>query len=275
MSGSVVDYENLVSTGFTDANPSVRPSSMRPRWERKRLQQQQQQLQKQQKTRDRANRLPLSSESYNKGLASVSSSGAVGGGDRFIPNRGGMNVNLSKHMLRDESFSFSSGGASNNSSPSRSEEDASGMDTDTNQKVVSDADKDEYSSRLCSTLLGVDPEDKANSRIMSFSEKAPVPKGDTVNNLNVLYSVTASAAQKKTNKKLVSRTIPSAPTRVLDAPDLMDDYYLNLLSWSDTNVLAVALSSTVYLWNASTGDIQELCTYEDGGSVNAHISSVA
>jgi cell division cycle protein 20 (cofactor of APC complex) len=39
--------------------------------------------------------------------------------------------------------------------------------------------------------------------------------------------------------------------------------------------LAVALANTVYLWNASTGDIQELCTYEEGGSVDAHISSVA
>lgn len=28
-----------------------------------------------------------------------------------------------------------------------------------------------------------------------------------------------------------SRALPSGPSRVLDAPDLMDDYYLNLLSW--------------------------------------------
>ena len=74
--------------------------------------------------------------------------------------------------------------------------------------------------------------------------------------------------------KLVSRHIPSAPTRILDAPDLMDDYYLNLLSWSDTNVLAVALEQTVYLWNAETGQIDELCNVEDEGP-DAHISSVS
>jgi len=250
MSCSVVDYENLVSTSFTDSNPSVR-SSVRPRWERKRQQQQ---------NRD-PNRLPLSSASYNKGAATST-------GDRFIPNRAGMNVNLSKHMLREDCSSTSS---SASSSPSASRSDG-GSDQDS-QKVVSDANKNEYSSRLSAALLGVD--DKANSRIMSFSEKAPVPKGDTVNNLNVLYSASASATQKKTNKKLVSRSIPSAPTRVLDAPDLMDDYYVNLLSWSDKNVLAVALANTVYLWNAGTGDIQELCSYEEGESVNAHISSVA
>lgn len=53
---------------------------------------------------------------------------------------------------------------------------------------------------------------------------------------------------------------------------MMDDYYLNLLSWSDTNILAVALSQTVYLWNAGTGDIQELMTME---GQNDHIASVS
>ena len=85
-------------------------------------------------------------------------------------------------------------------------------------------------------------------------------KGDTVNNLSILYSASTGTTQKKGNTKLVSRHIPSAPSRILDAPGMMDDYYLNLLSWSDTNVLAVALSETVYLWNASSGEIQELCS---------------
>jgi cell division cycle protein 20 (cofactor of APC complex) len=195
--------------------------------------------------------MPLSS-SYNQG------------GDRFIPNRAGMNVELSKHMLRgDEGEPVLSGDPA----------DADGNDTNLieNQKVVSDADKEEYESRLSAALLGV--EDKANNRIMSFKEKAPVPKGDVINNLNVLYSASGSAAQKKSNAKLVSRHISSCPTRVLDAPELMDDYYVNLLSWSDTNILAVALANTVYLWNAASGNIQELCTYEDGSG--AHISSVA
>jgi len=259
MSRSVVDYENLVNESFTDCNLSVR-SNVRPRWERKQYQQQQ--------SRD-PHRLPLSSASYNKGGAGASSAG-----DRFIPNRAGMNVNLSKHMLREDCSSASSSSSlSTPSSPSTTHTDEQSSSVSENQKVVSDANRDEYSSRLSAALLGVD--DKANSRIMSFAEKAPVPKGDVVNNLNVLYSASASATQKMTNKKLVNRLIPSAPTRVLDAPDLKDDYYLNLLSWNDKNILAVALANTVYLWNAGTGDIQELCTYEEGGSVDAHISSVA
>ena len=55
--------------------------------------------------------------------------------------------------------------------------------------------------------------------------------------------------------------------RTLDAPDLVDDYYLNLLDWGSSNVLAIALGSTVYLWDASDGSTSELVTVvedEDG-----------
>jgi cell division cycle 20, cofactor of APC complex len=48
------------------------------------------------------------------------------------------------------------------------------------------------------------------------------------------------------------------PDKILDAPELLDDYYLNLLDWSSTNMLSVALGQTVYLWNASSGGISEL-----------------
>lgn len=34
----------------------------------------------------------------------------------------------------------------------------------------------------------------------------------------------------------VGRSIPAAPLRILDAPDLVDDYYLNLISWGHNNV---------------------------------------
>jgi cell division cycle protein 20 (cofactor of APC complex) len=61
---------------------------------------------------------------------------------------------------------------------------------------------------------------------------------------------------------MINRKIPNQPTRILDAPDLVDDYYLNLISWGKDNILAVALAHCVYLWNASTGDIQHLTTIE-------------
>merc|ERR1719266_1276942 len=44
------------------------------------------------------------------------------------------------------------------------------------------------------------------------------------------------------------REIPKSPFRVLDAPSLKDDFYLNLVDWSKGNLLAVSLKSCVYLW---------------------------
>ena len=46
------------------------------------------------------------------------------------------------------------------------------------------------------------------------------------------------------------RKINKNPYKVLDAPDLTDDFYLNLVDWSALNTLAVGLGHCVYLWNA-------------------------
>lgn len=42
---------------------------------------------------------------------------------------------------------------------------------------------------------------------------------------------------------------------MLDAPELQDDFYLNLVDWSAQNVLAVGLGSCVYLWSACTSQV--------------------
>ncbi|TIB92852.1 WD40 repeat-like protein [Wallemia mellicola] len=59
------------------------------------------------------------------------------------------------------------------------------------------------------------------------------------------------------------RKISKLPYKVLDAPELADDYYLNLLDWSSTNILAVALASTVYIWMAETGQVMTLCNVRE------------
>lgn len=44
--------------------------------------------------------------------------------------------------------------------------------------------------------------------------------------------------------------------QVLDAPQLQDDFYLNLVDWSSLNVLAVGLGACVYLWSACTSKVR-------------------
>ena len=54
------------------------------------------------------------------------------------------------------------------------------------------------------------------------------------------------------------RKIPKVPFKVLDAPALQDDFYLNLVDWSATNILAVGLGSCVYLWSATSSKVTKL-----------------
>lgn len=60
------------------------------------------------------------------------------------------------------------------------------------------------------------------------------------------------------------------PYKVLDAPELQDDFYLNLVDWSSQNVLSVGLAASVYLWSACTSQVTKLCDLApDGDSVTA------
>jgi cell division cycle protein 20 (cofactor of APC complex) len=75
-----------------------------------------------------------------------------------------------------------------------------------------------------------------------------------------LDMVTIEEATLRSVAKKVGRKISSVPVRILDAPNLVDDYYLNLVSWSADNILAVALGQSVYLWYAATEQIDHLLT---------------
>jgi cell division cycle protein 20 (cofactor of APC complex) len=108
-------------------------------------------------------------------------------------------------------------------------------------------------------------------RVLAFKNKAPTPKDGFQNGLKVLYS--SQSGMKKSEIVKPTRHIPSAPVRILDAPALKDDYYLNVMSWGSNNTLAVALSERLYLWDAATGSINELM-YVDADA-NDYITSVS
>ena len=57
---------------------------------------------------------------------------------------------------------------------------------------------------------------------------------------------------------LPKRRIAHVPYKVLDAPNLADDFYLNLLDWGAQNVVAVGLDKDVYLWNGYTANVAKL-----------------
>lgn len=125
----------------------------------------------------------------------------------------------------------------------------------------------EFKEALETNLLGGAPEASKNYRVLSFRQKAPEPEQGYQNGLKVLYRQNKGRSGLPPARS--TRHIPSAPVRILDAPDLRDDFYLNLLSWGSNDVLAVALGQCVYLWNAKSGDITELLTLEGDDYVSA------
>ena len=64
-----------------------------------------------------------------------------------------------------------------------------------------------------------------------------------------------------TNK---TRRIRTEPIQMLDATAMRDDFYLNLLSWSSQNKLAIALDNTTYIWNPDTSEVTTVCNSEEG-----------
>jgi cell division cycle 20-like protein 1, cofactor of APC complex len=65
------------------------------------------------------------------------------------------------------------------------------------------------------------------------------------------------------------RPISKVPYKVLDAPELADDFYLNLVDWGSANILGVGLGSCVYMWNSSSGKVTQLCKLPDNDLVTS------
>lgn len=103
---------------------------------------------------------------------------------------------------------------------------------------------------------------------------------------SVVDSYSLSPVRMSSNHRLMSipqkrkRKISKVPFKVLDAPALADDFYLNLVDWSSLNVLAVGLGSCVYLWSACTSKVTKLCdltspSNQGGSQESATVTSVS
>lgn len=93
-----------------------------------------------------------------------------------------------------------------------------------------------------------------NSNILRYGNKrASKPESDLTNPFHI----------SSTTQYLKVRKINKVPCKVLDAPALQDDFYLNLIDWSATNQLAVGLGNCIYLWNAETSKVTKLCELQN------------
>ena len=88
------------------------------------------------------------------------------------------------------------------------------------------------------------------------------------NNLtkNGIFSITPLSLDSQSIVRLYpsnERMISSVPYKILDAPNLSDDFYLNLVDWSLRNVVSVGLGTSVYLWSACNSKVQKLIDFSN------------
>ncbi|KAM4552591.1 cell division cycle protein 20 homolog [Odontesthes bonariensis] len=148
------------------------------------------------------------------------------GGDRFIPIRNGKQMDVANFLLTKET-----------------------------EPVDPNASASLASQKAWSVSLnGYNIDD---AKILHLGGKPLNAPEGYQNNLKVLYSQGTTPASA-----LKTRYISSTADKILDAPDLRNDFYLNLLDWSSQNILAVGLHKSVYLWDATQGNIYLLMTLE-------------
>lgn len=155
------------------------------------------------------------------GRASTTPAKTPSGGDRFIPSRSTMNFDLGHYkvskdvkttrlskqeFITDLRFHFS-------------------INLQLQQHNADDTDKTDSmspSKREMQRLIGENLHggDINNMRVLSYQNKAPAPPEGYQNPLRVVYSQTKTPASVKAS----TRYIPQAPDRILDAPEIIDDY---------------------------------------------------
>ncbi|KAF5325255.1 hypothetical protein D9619_009696 [Psilocybe cf. subviscida] len=113
-----------------------------------------------------------------------------------------------------------------------------------------------------------------NRRILGYHEQPPTASSsDTMlaqqrEYAKPLYAQRPGALATSTGTTK-ARKIPTQPERVLDAPGMVDDFYLNLISWSSQNAVAVALEASTYIWRADTGAVTQLGEAPEGSYVSS------
>ena len=175
--------------------------------------------------------------------------------DRFIPTRDSL---AKPHPFNNENCPLPTTTTNTSSFPS-----------------ASSSSPAQLNSHLASSLFS---SDELTSKILTFKTKAPRPTESTTNTLHTLYTQhrdTQPHTGAANKVRMHHRHIPTVPDRILDAPNMSDDYYLNLLDWSSSNVLAVALGGEVYLWDAATGNIDLLCEMPVAGDAVTSVQWMA
>jgi cell division cycle 20-like protein 1 (cofactor of APC complex) len=149
------------------------------------------------------------------------------GGGRFIPNRVSSNLKLLFEKAEQE-----------------------------NNFEKHEEPPHKFSDFLHSQLFKSPTSEKSSSNTF-FKYKPPLFPGieNKENNPHSIFETTTSFEVQGLRK------FAKTPFKILDAPNLRDDFYIDVVSWSNRNIIAIGLNNEVYLWNAETLKVTCLCSF--------------
>jgi len=124
------------------------------------------------------------------------------------------------------------------------------------------APNNEYQEVLSHNMLG--KESLADQKVLSYRHR-PQKTDSVQNELKAFFPTNRDAV----SRPKATRVIPQSALKVLDAPGLIDDFYSHPIDWSQRNIVAVALSEMVYLFDAASGKADKLTTLPEGATVTS------
>lgn len=150
-------------------------------------------------------------------------------------------------------------------------ENASGFNSnsssDTHDRFIARAKNSAVQSGGLAEACGV----KSN-RILEYSSAPPLKRKYAATEFTSRY---AQHMPLQTRSDAPSRQIPNKPTKILDAPGLLDDFYLNVIDWSGAlNYMAIGLNSTVYCWNPASSEVSVIAELNPEGGQSVAVSSL-
>lgn len=202
-------------------------------------------------------------------------------GDRFVPSRDAGDMRTNYHLMDETAPSTPS---KNRIIPTESDalkEQANAIFTSILQTEVTPSSPHRPNSPVRPPPNPVVPTTPTRRRLFAYNSPSrsnpatPTRRLDTpTDEAYSMSPVRAESRQLLESPRRQLRSVCKTPYRVLDAPDLADDFYLNLVDWSQTNVLGVGLGTCVYLWTAHTAAVSKLCDLTDSRDTISSVSWV-
>ncbi|KAF8735086.1 hypothetical protein AX14_002757 [Amanita brunnescens Koide BX004] len=204
-------------------------------------------------------------------------------GDRFVPSRDSGDMRTSYHLMDETGPSTPS---RNKIIPSESDalkEQANAIFNTILHAEVTPPSPHRSASPSRAMTNTVPPTTPTRRRLFSYNSPSTsnpatptrARRLDTpTDEAYAMSPVRAESRQLLESPRRQLRSVCKTPYRVLDAPELADDFYLNLVDWSSTNVLGVGLGSCVYLWTAHNAAVNKLCDFSDSQDTVSSVSWV-